>query len=180
MNEQERHDQFTQLITSYQSDLYAYIFAIVRDWDDASDLYQSVCLVLWRKFESFQPGSSFISWARQTAKFEVRHFLTRKKPISSVTEELLIALAGANFDAQHERPNIYLTSLQHCRKKLEVADEELLALRYVENLSSSQIADRLQRPQQSVCNSLKRIRRWLLECIEAEITRWERSGSQHS
>jgi RNA polymerase sigma-70 factor (ECF subfamily) len=61
MNEQKRHDLFTQLITHHQSDLYAYIFAIVRDWEDASDLFQSVCLVLWRKFELFQPNSSFLA-----------------------------------------------------------------------------------------------------------------------
>ena len=65
MNEQQRHDLFSELIARHQSELYAYIFAIVRNWDDADDLYQSTCLVLWRKFESFRPGTSFFSWARQ-------------------------------------------------------------------------------------------------------------------
>ena len=74
MNEQDRHNLFSELIARHQSELYAYIFAIVRNWEDADDLFQSVCLVLWRKFESFRPGSSFFSWARQTAKIEVRKF----------------------------------------------------------------------------------------------------------
>ena len=42
---------FSELISRHQSELYAYIFAIVRNWEDADDLFQSVSLVLWRKFE---------------------------------------------------------------------------------------------------------------------------------
>jgi RNA polymerase sigma-70 factor, ECF subfamily len=179
MNQQHRHELFTQLITRHQSDLYAYIFAIVRDWEDASDLFQSVCLVLWRKFDSFQPHSSFFSWARQTAKLEVRHFLTRKRASSHVSEDLLNALAGTALDAQDDGSESYLAALRRCRAKLGAADEALLTLRYVENLSSSQIADRLQRPQPSVCNSLKRIRRWLLQCIQMEVARQEPSRSEH-
>ena len=74
MNEQERHNLFSDLIARHQSELYGYIFAVVRNWEDADDLFQSVCLVLWRKFESFQPGSSFFSWARQTAKNRGQQF----------------------------------------------------------------------------------------------------------
>jgi DNA-directed RNA polymerase specialized sigma24 family protein len=51
----------------------------------------------------------------------------------------------------------------------------MLALRYVENLTSRQIADRLERPQPSVCRSLKRVRRWLFQCIQVEVARQERS-----
>ena len=77
MDEQDRHGLFSELISRHQSELYAYIFAIVRNWEDTDDLYQSVCLVLWRKFGSFRSGSSFFSWARQAAKIEVRNFLKR-------------------------------------------------------------------------------------------------------
>jgi len=76
MNEEDRHNLFSELISRHQSELHAYIFAMVRNWADSDDLYQSVCLLLWSKFDSFRPGSSFFSWARQTAKITVRNFLT--------------------------------------------------------------------------------------------------------
>ena len=56
MNEQERHNLFSELLTRHQSELYGYIFAVVRNWEDADDLYQSVCLILWRKFDRFGPA----------------------------------------------------------------------------------------------------------------------------
>lgn len=179
MNEQERHDLFSDLIARHQGELYGYIFAIVRDWNDASDLFQTVCLVLWRKFGLFQPGSSFVSWARQAAQLEVRNFLRRKKPSSPVSEELLDALADTAAEASSDWAELYLAALRRCRGKLNASEEELLALRYAEGLTSRQIADRLQRPQPSVCRSLKRIRRWLLECIQAEAAHQGHFGSEH-
>jgi RNA polymerase sigma-70 factor, ECF subfamily len=171
MNKQERHNLFSDLLSRHQSQLYAYIFAIVRNREDAADLFQSVCLVLWRKFDVFQPGSSFFSWARLTAQRVVSDFLKRKRLPSYASEELLDALVETPLTTPSDATVDYLDALQRCRKKLSAADEELLGLRYVEDLGSRQIADRLQRPQQSVCNSLTRIRRWLLECVMTELAR---------
>jgi RNA polymerase sigma-70 factor, ECF subfamily len=175
MVEQDRRNQFSELVAGHQSQLYAYIFAIVRNQEDADDLFQAVCLVLWRKWESFRIGTSFFAWARETAQREVRDFLKRRKQPSHVSEELLDALVGAAATVQSDATTSYLEALQSCREKLTAADEELLGLRYVEDLGSRQIADRLRRPQQSVCNSLTRIRGWLLECVRAELARHERS-----
>lgn len=177
MNNQDRHNLFSELIASHHSALYAYIFAIVRNREDAGDVFQSVCLVLWRKFDTFRPGTSFFSWARQTAKLVVRSFLRHNKRLPScVTEELLEVLAETAFDAQDEMADRYVAALRRCRGKLDVADEELLELRYVDDLGSGEIAARLQRPQPSVCRSLNRIRNWLLACVEMEVAQQEHSG----
>jgi RNA polymerase sigma-70 factor, ECF subfamily len=175
MNEQDRHNLFSELIACHQSELYAYIFAIVRNWEDTDDLYQTVCLILWAKFDSFRPGSSFFSWARQTAKLTVRKFLRCKPLRTYVSENLLDALAETTFDTECAKASPYMAALERCREKLAATDEDLLELRYVEDLGSRQIADRLRRPQQSVCQSLKRIRRWLLECVETELAQQEHS-----
>jgi RNA polymerase sigma-70 factor, ECF subfamily len=181
MNEQDRHNLFSELIACHHSALYAYIFAIVRNREDAGDVFQSVCLVLWRKFDTFQPGSSFFSWARQTAKLVVRSFLRHKKRLPTcIGEELLDALAETVFEAEDASGEVYLAALRRCREKLCAADDQFLELRYVENLGSREIADRLRRPQPSVCRSLNRIRNWLLECVEMEQARQEHSGKKLS
>ncbi len=174
MDIQDRHNLFSDLVARHHSQLYAYIFAIARNREDARDVLQSVCLVLWRKFDSFQPGTSFFSWARQTAKFVVRTHLRQKKKSSNyVSEELMDALAETIIEAENHEADLYLVAMRLCRQKLSPADEELLQLRYVDELGSREIAGQLQRPQPSVCNSLKRIRRWLLKCIQMEVSRQE-------
>ena len=79
----------------------------------------------------------------------------RKRLPNHVSEELLDALAETELTAHSDATAAYLDALRACREKLSATDEELLGLRYVENLGTHQIADRLRRPQPSVCNSLR-------------------------
>ncbi len=180
MNEQERHNLFSELITCHQSQLYGYIFAIVRNWEDADDLFQSVCLVLWRKFELFRPGSSFFLWARQVAKIEVSNYLRRNQLPNRISEQLADALADTVVEYRSGDEEPYLDAMRRCKAKLIAADAEMLDLHYVEDLGSRQIADRLRRSQASVCHSLKRIHRWLLTCVQLDLARQENSREAHS
>ena len=139
---------------------------------------QSVCLVLWSKFESFRPGSSFFAWARQTAKIKVSDFLRHKRSPAYVTEKLMDILTEIADEPRNDEAEAYLVALRRCREKLSATDDELLQLRYVEELSTVEIADRLQRLQPSVSRSLNRIRRWLFECIEMEVAKQEHSSKE--
>ena len=179
MNEQDRNNLFSELLARYQSELYGYIYAVVRNWEDADDLFQSVCLVLWSKFELFRPGSSFFAWARQTARIEVSKYLRLKQSPASVSEKLLDDLAEAVSESHSVEVEPYLIALRCCKSKLCATDEELLELHYIEDLGSRQIAERLRRPQPSVCHSLNRIRCWLLECIQRELVQREHSEKGH-
>jgi RNA polymerase sigma-70 factor (ECF subfamily) len=178
MNEQERHALFAELVARHRSELYGYIFAIVRSWEDADDLFQTVCLILWSKFDSFQPGTSFFAWARQTAKYKVSKFLSRKHDPDFLNEELLDALATISLDSKEDWSESCLTALRQCRAKLPPGDEELLELHYGEGFGTRQIADQLQRLQSNVCHSLARIRRWLFDCIQREVAHQEHSGKE--
>jgi RNA polymerase sigma-70 factor (ECF subfamily) len=173
MNETDRQNLFSQLISHHQSELYAYIFAVVRNWEDADDLFQAVSLVLWEKFDVFRPGTNFFFWARKTAEFKIRKFMSQKKTPNYVGEELLDALTEGVSGIQQAGADQGLPALRRCKAKLSAADVELLELRYVDDLGSREIADRLRRPQHSVCHSLKRVRRSLFECIRKELAQQE-------
>lgn len=173
MNEQERDDLFSELIARHQHQLYGYIFSVVRNWEDADDLFQSVCLVLWSKFEAFRIGSDFFAWARQIAKNKIANYLRHKRPTPYLDDDLLGDLTDSACEMQSDSSDVYLAALENCKEKLNVADRELLELHYVEDLGSRQIANRLQRSQPSVCNSLNRIRCWLLACIQIDLARKE-------
>jgi RNA polymerase sigma-70 factor, ECF subfamily len=180
MNEQDRQALFSELLTRHQSELYGYIFAVVRNWEDSDDLYQSVCLILWNKFESFRPGSSFFAWARQVAKITVSNYLKHKQPPDPISDKVLETLAEVAIEAQDDEAEPYLAALRRCKAKLGDMDEQLLELHYAKDLGSRQIADYLRRPQQSVCRSLNRVRNWLLECVRMELARHEHFGSKRS
>lgn len=177
MNEQDRHDLFSELVAEHHNQLYAYIFAVVKNRADAEDLFQSVCLVLWRRFAEFRPNTDFFAWARQTAKFVLCSFLRHKKRLSDQTgEELMDALAETVSNTPGDGLEHYLTALRRCRGTLPPTDEELLRLRYVENLGVGEIASLQGRLNPNVSRSLNRIRRVLFDCIRMELARQEHPG----
>lgn len=180
MNEQERHALFSDLVARHRSELYGYIFAVVRSWEDADDLFQSVCMVLWSKFEQFEPGTNFFAWARQTARNKISKLLEQKQRSRFVAEDVLGAISNIAVATEDDWAEIHQAALRHCRAKLLTPDEELLELHYGDGLGTRQIADRLRRSQQSICRSLNRIRSKLFECIQREIAKEQRSEGERS
>jgi RNA polymerase sigma-70 factor, ECF subfamily len=110
----------------------------------------------------------------------VSKYLRQERLPTSLSEKLLEDIAEPAVESRDGDVEPYLAALRRCKTKLSTPDEELLELQYAEDLGSRQIADRLQRTQQSVCQSLKRIRRWLLECVQMELSRQDRSGEDLS
>jgi DNA-directed RNA polymerase specialized sigma24 family protein len=97
-----------------------------------------------------------------------------------VSEDLSEAFVETVRETQSDATDSYLAALNRCKGKLAVEDEELLTLRYVEDLNTRQIAERMGRAQASICHSLARIRRWLFGCIHAELERQEQVGRELS
>lgn len=158
--------QFMELLTLHQTQLYGYIHALVHDADDAQDIFQATSLILWRKFEQFELGSSFIRWACAVAQFEVRNFL-RTKRASRVTfsDELVESLAASVPDEKPALAEARMSALKHCMTALASIDRQLVEAFYRANQPAAEIGEEAGRSRQSVSNSLRRIRRALFQCI---------------
>jgi len=92
----EEHDeQIVQLIAGSQDRLFAYVLTLVPDRTVARDILQEANLVLWRRRESFAPGTSFAAWAYKIAFMQVlahRRDLGRDRHVF-FSEELMGQLA---------------------------------------------------------------------------------------
>ena len=42
--------------------------------NDVDDILQRATITMWRKYASFQPGTSFVHWAIKIAKYESSNF----------------------------------------------------------------------------------------------------------
>ncbi|MCA9013727.1 MAG: RNA polymerase subunit sigma-70, partial [Planctomycetaceae bacterium] len=62
---------FTSLLSKERLRIYGYIRALVPHSSDADDVYQSVCLTLWKKFAEFDPERDFFFWACGIAYYTV-------------------------------------------------------------------------------------------------------------
>ena len=76
---ENKHDLYIRLWMSNQSRIYTYIHMFVPNDQDADDLMQETASTLWEKFDSFQPGTDFASWAVTIARYKILNYRRRKK-----------------------------------------------------------------------------------------------------
>ncbi len=161
-----RQLEFAAYLEQYQSQLFGYIHSLVRNLNDADDLFQQTTLVLWKKFTDFDRSRSFLAWACGVARFEIANFLrSRSRHHLYFSDELNLLLIEAHEELRHEEIEDRREALAQCAGKLRDSDRELLADCYGEASDIPQAAQRRGRSPQSVYNSLRRIRRALFECI---------------
>src|SRR5262245_65027314 len=72
---QSRKAEFAEDLRPDQTRLYGYIHSLVRDLNDADDLFQQTTLILWKKFGEFDREGNFFAWACGIARLEVANFL---------------------------------------------------------------------------------------------------------
>ena len=160
---------FVQLFTKHQRRLYRYILAQVPTPVEAEEILQETTLVIWRKFSGFEPGSNFLAWGAQIARFEVLKYLERRRRDRvRFSREFLDVVAE---EALTESPDLERRrqALMTCLGKLRPRDRELIQRRYASGESGLSVARLLNRPANSIYQSLGRIRRALLECINRQL-----------
>jgi RNA polymerase sigma-70 factor (ECF subfamily) len=165
-DERAQKAAFAEFLRQDQSRLYGYIHSLVRDLNDADDLYQQTTLILWKKFDEFDRARSFFAWACGVARFEVANFLrARGRKRLYLSDDLNLQLIDAQADLTNAELEDRRDALVRCIDKLRQRDRELLTECYGDDAGVHQAADRRGRSPQSVYNSLRRIRRVLFECI---------------
>ena len=166
MNGDPRQWTFAEQLRLHQMQVFGYIYSLVRNLDDADDLFQQTSLAMWNKFDQFDPARSFGAWACGVARFEVANFLrarSRQKLYFSDDLSLLLAETPDGGGADHAEAR--RRALADCLGKLRGRDQKLIEACYGTEARIPEIARQWGRSAQSVHNSLKRIRRSLFECV---------------
>jgi len=160
---------FVEAFLRHQRSIHAFILQFVHDYNDADDLLQRTGLVIWRKFDQYEPGTDFLAWARQIAKFEVLSYLkaaSRSRVCFSTETIELLADESDEVDASESHHD----ALRLCLEGLRSTDRELVRRCYEAHGTIQQVAIEIGRSADGVYHSLHRIRQALLRCIDRRIT----------
>lgn len=165
--EHDRHKLFLKLLLDHQSKVHAYILSLVPNYTDADDILQEVSQLLWQRFDEFQPGTNFLSWALRFAYFEAINF--RKQHAKSkemVFDDKTLAQILPVLKDEMKHTNERLSALEHCLEKLEEHSREIIKMRYNMDLRPKEISVRLGYTIANVYKRLSRIHSRLLNCVE--------------
>jgi RNA polymerase sigma-70 factor (ECF subfamily) len=161
---------FIAQVREHQARLRASIRALGVRVEAVDDLAQDALVLAWQKLGEFD-GVHFGSWvgeiARRLVANERRKEARRSRILSGEVTDLLLRL-NPEPDAPLSRleRDEALTALRACLGELPPPGRELIRMRYFDQLTPGAIAGRLGRPSNYVRQSLLRLRRTLLECVE--------------
>ena len=164
-------DAFARLFAQHDRWLYSYLVTLLGSPSQAEEVFQEVCVVLWRELETFELGTDFVKWVAVIAHNQVRkHRRNNKKAgfhLNEETFEYMAKVAVNRADLFDYRRD----ALRTCLDKLSPEDRQLVNQCYNDSSSSFKtVASRLGRPENTVYKALNRIRRALHQCIDRKLS----------
>ena len=163
-------EEFIQLFTQAQRPLYLSILSQLGKVQAAEEVLQETNLIIWAKSSQFETGTNFLAWARQIAHFEVMKWRQRKSREKLMFSDEFINTVAQQVSSTSEEFAMRQRALEDCLNKLSEQDRELIELRYQPGNSGKELAEALGRPANSVYQSLGRIRKALLECVQRKVS----------
>lgn len=165
------HDQFLPYFLPVQADLRAFIGAAVRDVVTREDVFQEVAMILWKKFDLYDPARPFGAWARG---IDIRKILEdrrlRGKLPESCTAETLEALSAGFAADEAEAPWADREkALHHCLEQLPERSGRFIRERYHQNHSIETMAADAGLSLDALYQTLSRLRRQLRDCVQRRL-----------
>jgi len=160
--------EFLAQVTKAQRSLYGFISTLVWRPADAEDVLQETNLVLWRKAAEFDPSRDFMPWALRIAQLQAMAHLKKQRRRPLYNTDLLDRIADEavlHADATDRRRQ----ALAHCLQKLSEKHRYLVATRYEPGGSVNAMAAANGKQPKAVSETLRRIRRGLLDCIQSTL-----------
>ena len=170
----KRGDQnaFTFLLDHYWNEVYGFMLKRTENETDSEDITIETFSKAFDKIAMYNPEFQFNTWLIAIAK-NVHIDLLRKKK-SSLFIDITDNEDNAAYNVADTAPSAEdeliakqnLSSLLQCIKQLKPHYQEVIQLRYFQELSYQEIADQLAEPLSNVKIKLLRAKKLLAEIIE--------------
>jgi RNA polymerase sigma-70 factor, ECF subfamily len=142
---------YDDLVRRYQERIYATLYNMTSNHEDANDLAQEAFIKAFEALKSFKGGSSFYTWIYRIAVNRTINFLKQRK------NRTYLSLNDLDFDAEHDPDLVALVSdktprrevhLSELQEKLNVAMQKLsedhrlvVTLHDIQGLSHEEIGE---------------------------------------
>ena len=165
---EDSEEQFVQLFAANERHLRAFARSMGLGWSEVDDVIQTVSLVMWRKWDQFEPESDFMRWARVITRFEVlkaRRKLARDRHVFRDDLMELLAEAAEERDEAVCRER-YREALTDCLEGLPEKSRGLIGAAYAGDQTIRNLAVTIGKSATALYKTLDRIRKSLQVCIE--------------
>jgi len=149
--QQGEREAFGVLYDRYLPKIYRFVLIKVSKRDDAEDITHQVFLNAWQNIRSYRHrGFPFSSWLYRIARNMVIDFYRTRRShadIESVPEEFLVHNSGS---LEFMDTKIELELVAKSIRKLKDDEQNILLLKFVDELSSKEIANIIEKSEGAV------------------------------
>jgi RNA polymerase sigma-70 factor (ECF subfamily) len=150
-----------------RTSIVAFVATVARDFHLAEDVFQEVCIKAIGRAAEFETEAHLLHWTRLSARNRAIDTLRRSHgEYHGLSPETLDILA-ADWPECPSR-DLAFEALERCLRKVTPNNRKLLRMRYFEEHSCSEVAQRMQRKIESVYQALARIHKTLGDCMRAQ------------
>lgn len=107
---------YDELVRRYQERIYATIYHMTSNHEDANDLAQETFIKAFQAIKSFKGGSSFYTWIYRIAVNKTINFLKQRK------NRTHLSLNDLDFNAEHDPDLVALVSDKTPRREVNLAE----------------------------------------------------------
>ncbi len=163
------YELFVQRFAQFEPDLRRFIRSLLPTTTDADEVLQQTAMVIWKKFDQYDPDTHFMKWACVIARFEslaYRRKMARDRLV--FREDILDLMAEEGMEeidtrkAEHE-------ALEFCLAAMPEKQRNFLTLAYTPGVKVKELAEEAGSSAASFYMRLKRLRHQVMECVESKI-----------
>lgn len=173
----EQHDQaaYTELLDRYKESVFYLLMKMVNNRDDAEDLTIEAFGKAFKNIEQYTPNFAFSTWLFRIATNNCIDFIRKKRMVTVSLDktfagddggEMTMDVRSNSLDPEEnlirKQKNVLMQSLV---TKLKPRYRTLVELRYFQELSYEEIAERLDLPIGTVKAQLFRSREFLYNIL---------------
>src|SRR6266508_4023315 len=109
-------EAYDELVRRYQERIYATVYHMTANHEDANDLAQEAFIKAFRALRSFKGDSSFFTWVYRIAVNKTINFLKQRK------KRTQMSLNDLDFNAEHDPDLVALVSDKTPRRDLNLME----------------------------------------------------------
>jgi RNA polymerase sigma-70 factor (ECF subfamily) len=168
--ESEQH--FNELYERYFPRIYGFVHKRIRNHADAEEIVQETFITVFRSIDNYRGQSSLLSWifgiSKNLSNNTIRRSQNQQAKLGQLAPEALAprpSIASAGPDEQYGM-RCYAETIRLELAGLASWQTEIFEMRHLENLSISEIAQRVDRSSDAIRSSLYRVKRLMIESAE--------------
>lgn len=171
--QQGNTELFGIVIERYHGKLFAYLYRLIGNQEEAQDLLQDVFIKAFRNMNSYDVERKFSSWIYRIAHNEAINHLKRKslrrfiswEDVVSTRDKLMTSETEEGADKTWLRKEI-INEVDQVINKLPFKYRQVLLLRYYSEKSYEEISEILQKPINTVGTLINRAKKKMNKEVE--------------